>query len=621
MAGSGRMGTDVKLRMGLSLTILAFLLLNLWYRVATIFDYSRVVSGVFVCLAVCSLVVIVFPRLLKGFLFAFGASFFLFGFRGYDIQSQVFETVVVFVALTALLVNTRGARSTEQGARSSQDSSHLLDGRSHLNRQLLVLILCYVGLSVLSLMLLPVGHIVKDFWLFGWKSFFLQVANAMPNSWLYPLAGMNRLLVFLVFAVEVAKARESRELFRWIFIGIFVGGVFCAFIGLLDYYGVVSLKWYRLGTTVSPGALHSTFLNRSWLAEFILMMAPFVLIGFMSRIKGLWWKFLLLASLVLCEVALLLGGARGGWVSYPLILFVCWLFFYFTKEGRLESFHFKWRDLVKVAVSVPITIVISLLLIFYVIMPLSNYVKEDAGAKGSKARPKHSTAYIERQASRIVEPSGRLKAWTQGLDVGREQPWFGMGYEAFCWHANILSKVPDSYYVVNKDNKHNRVLDTPHNIYFQLFASGGIVGLFFWALVIGYALTILVVDLIRNKRLLNVPVIISIISFHTYGLFQSMQYIPMIWMFIFLALGYALTIDERVLPDSVRRASGWVIKGMVVLVLIGGVVYFVGRGSQDLADRYGLKVYAEDQDWHNYLGFYHREKGPAGHFRFQEKGG
>jgi len=141
-----------------------------------------------------------------------------------------------------------------------------------------------------------------------------------------------------------------------------------------------------------------------------------------------------------------------------------------------------------------------------------------------------------------------------------------------------------------------------------MFVSGGVVGVMLWVLIMGYGLMILMVDLVRNKRLLNVPVIISIISFHIYGIFQSMQYIPMIWMLIFLSLGYAMTIDEKVLPDRVRRITGVLVKVMIFLVLVGGVVYFAGRGSQSLAEKYGLEVYAQEKDWHEYHGFYHREK-------------
>ena len=598
---SEQISNSVWVRIALNGFMFAFLVGNLFYRLSTIFDYSIFIKGLFLFLGVCSLFVILFPKFLRACLFLFGASFFLFGFRGYDIQSQVFETMVVFVAITVFFVNLR----RKEGA--GRDSGRL-------NRELVALVLCYIGLSVFSLMLLPVGHIVKDFSLFGLKSSFLQMASTTPNTCLYPLAGINRLILYFVFALEVSKGKEARELFKWIFVGIFVGGVFCAFVGLLDYYGIISLKWYSW--TVTGYALSSTFLNRSWLAEFILMMAPFVLIGFMSKIKGVWWKILLLGSLVVCEIALILAGARGGWVSYPLILFICWLFFYFSEEGRLDSFHFRWKSVIKVAVSVPITIIISFLLIFQVFMPLSDYLRTQEGVKSLSRSSKSTSQYIKRQTARIIEPSGRVRAWTQGIDVGREKLFFGMGYESFCWHANILSGIPESYYTINKDNKHKRVLDTPHNIFFQLFVSGGVAGVILWVLIIGYCLMILVVDLVKNKRLLNVPVIISIISFHLYGIFQSMQYIPMIWMFIFLNLGYAMTIDKNVLPDRVKRLTGVVVKVMIFLVLIGGVAYFTDRGSQGLAEKYGLMVYAKDQDWHNYYGFYHREKWGKEYYRW-----
>ena len=174
----------------------------------------------------------------------------------------------------------------------------------------------------------------------------------------------------MVLAFTLATTTDYREIFKFLFSGIFSGAVFCAFIGLLDFYGVISLATYRFGVTAA--VLQSTFRNRGWFAEFVLTAVPFVLIGFMSKTKGVLWKVLLFGSLVICEIALILAGARAGWVSYPLILAICWLFFYFSKEGRLDSFHFRWRDLIKVAVSVPITIVLSFVLIFYVLMPLSD---------------------------------------------------------------------------------------------------------------------------------------------------------------------------------------------------------------------------------------------------------
>ena len=110
--------------------------------------------------------------------------------------------------------------------------------------------------------------------------------------------------------------------------------------------------------------------------------------------------------------------------------------------------------------------------------------------------------------------------------AGARAGWvYGMGYESFNWHGDILASIPGSYYSefhIRKEMK--MVHQTPHSIFYQLFVSGGIVGFCLWMLIVGYALLLLILDLIKNKRLLNIPVVISIISFHIYGIFQSMQY-------------------------------------------------------------------------------------------------
>ena len=276
--------------------------------------------------------------------------------------------------------------------------------------------------------------------------------------------------------------------------------------------------------------------------------------------------------------------------------------------------------MVKIAVSVPITIIISLVLIFVVLMPLSDHLKSKDGSKGIQKGSKATKAYIVRQTARLVEPKGRIRAWTQGVDVGRESPVFGLGYESFSWHGNILSATPNSYYTIYKSNKHSGVLQTPHNIFVQIFVSGGLVGLCLWLLLVGYAVVILVFDLIRNKRLLNTPVIISIISFHIFGIFQTMQYIPMIWLLIFLCLGYAMTIDDGVLSGRLRRVLGILTKVSVVLVIIGFFVYLSNFESRSLAEKYGLNIYAMDQARDRFAGFFqHSKRWKYGDYRWSGK--
>ena len=92
----GHSGNVAGMRTVFRFMALAFLGMNLVYRVWTIFNYSCFVEGLFIFLGLSCVVVIFFPKHLKVFLFLFGLSFFFFGFRSYDIKSQVFETIVAF---------------------------------------------------------------------------------------------------------------------------------------------------------------------------------------------------------------------------------------------------------------------------------------------------------------------------------------------------------------------------------------------------------------------------------------------------------------------------------------------------------------------------------------------
>lgn len=598
--------------------ILVFLAFNLLVRFGTIFrypPYNGVIAGLVGGVILACLFVTLFPGHLRYLLFIFGFSFFLFGFGSIDIQSRIFELIVTLVATTLFVSNNRAERTRDQRSEvrgpgksnwiENAQRKHSPTGQSAmLNRPLALFIVCYVVLSLFSLLLLPVKQIFRDFCLFGFSDFFFYVFINPPEGFYYPVSAIIRLILFGVLAFQISGSAGHHENYRYLFSGVFSGAVSCELIGLLDYYGIISLKWFRFGTTITPGALHSTFGNRGWFGEFVLVSVPFVLIGFMSKIKGIWWRLFLYSSLVICEIALLLAGGRSGWVSYPAILFVCWLFFCFTKEGRLESFHFRWKDLIKVAVSVPITIVISLIIVFYVFIPLSDQLKWSGKSTGVHQGGSATKAYLLNIAEELIEPSGRVKAWTQGLDVGKESPLLGLGFESFSWHAYILSGRPNSFYTLYKENKHPEVLQTPHNIFFSLFVSGGVVGLYMWLVMVLYAVVILTADLIKQKRLLNVPVFICIISFHIFGIFQSMQYIPMIWSMIFLCLGYAMTIDERVLSDRLRRITNVLTKTSVVLLCIGIFFYMSNFESRHLAQKYDLKMYALEQDQNQFAGFY-----------------
>ena len=184
-----------------------------------------------------------------------------------------------------------------------------------------------------------------------------------------------------------------------------------------------------------------------------------------------------------------------------------------------------------------------------------------------------------------------MKVWMQGIDAGMENPIYGLGYESFAWHTSILSKIPESIYSRHKSNKYAHLHDTPHNLFITLFVNGGIIGASIWLIFIFMCLIILLYDLIKNHNLTNIPVLICIVIFHTYGIFQSMQYVPMIWFFAFICIAYCLRIPNDVLPQWIKYTFENSTKFVSILVLIGLCTYIYNFESYNLAKKYHLTKY------------------------------
>jgi O-antigen ligase len=565
--------------------------------------YYVLTTGIAVLSPVGLVGIVWFSKYLKAMLFVFGLSFALFGFQPYTPYSQLFEVLVTYGALALLIVN-------------------LKDKCFHVgNRRLLLLLLLYACLSGLSLLQLPLVRTFKGFALWG-ASWSFWVFGAAPAWDVYAIAGVNKLALFVIFIILLSGLEGNRGLYRTIFLGALWGAVISTIVGLLDYYGVISLTWFRrLDPVINPDGLmfrlQSTFGNPGWFAEFVTVTSPFVLVGFLRKDVGNFLKVFLFGILILFEIALILAKSRSGWVCYPLTLITCWTFFYLYRDSEKGTTRaISRKNLIKVVVSIPVTLLISLIIVLKLLGPpsasIQNAIEKLNVDTSLKAKVEQQS--VRSRAAMMLDTRGRTTVWIQGIDVGRERPLFGMGYESYRWQKEVLEKVEESY--IRRNGSHRGKYDTPHNLYVQLFVSGGLVGLVLWCSIVGYAFVLLVADLLKNRTYFNVCVLLSIVSFHIYGIFQSMQYVPMIWFLIFLLFGYALTIDDGLVPRRIRRFASIFVKLSIVLVLIGGVVYLSNFESKDLAEKYGLEVYAQDQDSNRYFGFYEREKWPEGYYRW-----
>ena len=560
-----------------------FLLNNIVIRLPVVFQYPVLLQGIVFLVLLGCFYCFVYPRFLRAYLFLLACSLPLYGSHSYHIHTIVFELFVSSLAVVCLI-------------QKRQQNTFI-----SLRNRLCLPLVSYILLACFSLLLLPLTHIGSILRLWGYLNFSVAVLQAPPESVLYPLTAVNRMLLFFVFIFQISTHVENNRFYRIVFSGLVSGAVLAAFIGILNHYQWIPLEWFR-STVASGTRLQSVFGNPGWFAEFLAISIPFILLGFLNPNIRRMTKLMLFGVLIICEMAIILTYSRTGWLIYPLVLVSCWFVFYLSK--KIEAGTLNWRAVgktsIKVIVSVPLTIIVSYFLVTGVVQ-----------------RNTSSTAnLLQQRFSKISNPAARKKIWQESITIGREAPLFGLGYESYKHQVITLAAIPDSSY--SQKRKIKKIdFDTPHNHYLQVFISNGVVGLFLWLCIVLYAMLILCCDLRSNNNYFNIAVLLSIVAFHQYGFAQSMQYVSVIWFVIFLCFGYIMTLSEKSLPSALQRAATVIIVFFSLLVAGGGIVYAGNFQSRKLAEKYGLHVYGIDQNFDRFLGFYPKENwGEKGVFRW-----
>jgi hypothetical protein len=464
-----------------------------------------------------------------------------------------------------------------------------------INNHILTLLIAFVAASIVSIFWLPLPNIVSH-WIHAPKLQIVSEVFAAPSdSIFYSIDGISRLIAYLFLSICIGFGNNWQQRFEYLFIGVLAGAVLSVFAGLLNFYELISLDFLRdLDPHVNPFEtqirLQSFFGHPGWFAEYVTITIPYViflLLRFRSRSLQL---CIILVLLILTEAALILSQARAGWITYPLTLLACWVLYY-TSQAKLTDNLFK--AIKRVALSLPLTIALSIALVAL----LNTTFSIDRSDRNS---------LVER-VGQVFNASDRISLWREGYDLGLEAPLIGLGYDSFHWRAQQLAANPNSKISVNPTPEHN--LPTPHNLYATLFATLGIVGLFLWCAMTTYTSALLALDVWRNKNLNSLPPLISILSFHVYGLFQSMNYIPLVWLILFLNFAYALKIPYRIKIPAIVQGT---VFGSVTVCLLGGYTFHM---LEPLDEKYPRGVQTGDARLGKlaepaWLGFHRLEKWP-----------
>jgi O-antigen ligase len=567
-----------------------FLLLNLAMRFNALHNHSSLFSVLLLVGAVIALTVRFRPGFLKLLCLFLGLSLPLYGFQSYTLYNCIFEFSISYLGCLLLFERNLDQRSLENAGRVVS----LLGG--------------FIVLALLSLLLLPISSIMGTLSLWGVFDFSNAVFWATPENPLYSIAAGNRLVLFGIVVFLLAKNPAAVVLYRRLFTGCALSVVAVCLLGLLHHFEIISLAWYRPNflTGSEVGRLHSVFGNPGWFAEYVIVCTPFVLL-LLGRITGLSTRLLVLsATLALVGASLLLTGSRMSWLAFACVVPFCYLTVLLFYHGKDDQ-RITWPEISRSCRKIGLGVLVAGLIggsVFLVVAQSRSVNNNDKYIS--------QTGYILHRIYNIADSKElRFKIWQEALALVSENPLYGMGYEGYRRHQEMMGTIPESRFARQRQTGGN--WDDAHNLYVQLVVNNGGIGLLVWLTLVGYVALLLYRDGVTNRNQQSFILLGSLGAFHLYGFAQSMIYVASNWFLFFLIIGYAMLVDQKRLV----RNGKYAVVVLFVAVMIGGIAYGDNLQSRRLAERYGLLRYDKEREVERYSGFYQREDwGKDGYFRW-----
>jgi O-antigen ligase len=437
---------------------------------------------------------------------ALGAGLMFFGFQSYSAQAQVLHYLVSVAALLLLAAAGPGLRPKSYGP-------------------LRLWLMGFVGVMAAGLPLLPLGEYAQVFRELGPLGFARMAGYSVAASSFYALAALDRLALYALFAWELSRWRNDRtsddgpsSLLRGVAASLPAALVF----GLAEYF-LARGKAYAMSDRLT-----SLFLNPGWFAEYVCVGLPFLLL--FGRRRGCWFFF---AVLALSLAAMVFTMARAAWLLSALLAVSCVV----ASLARFDLFALNYRRMAKGAALGGAAVAMLGL-----------------GVYGALSATRISllnfplATMIAQRLERFSE-TPRPTVFKSGVLVGLESPVSGMGYETYAWHYPALMAAAGSG-LAQGIPADAEVFEATHNLFIQIFAGGGVLGLAAWLLLAGRAAQLALRRHRRRADAMSLAVLLSLSAFHVFGLFQEMIYIPAVWLLFFAVVAWCLRQEDEI--------GGWI---------------------------------------------------------------
>jgi O-antigen polymerase len=348
--------------------------------------------------------------------------------------------------------------------------------------------------------------------------------NAMPDTVLFFI-----LLLIFFFYIRNTLGKDTMRDVRIILYSILFIGALQAIYSLLQLKGLLpNLFDYKLG---------GSFGNPGDLANFLIITYTISLGLFFYENKRT-YRFILLGSVILHLFVIIVSQARTAWIAGTITSFIVIYIVYFS-HFNISNFLVKRKKY--------ITIFIFLILILITVW-----------------------ASYKLYNFKITSTDGRVFIWKNCLQIIKEKPFFGHGYESF---QTEIRQTQISYFKNNPGNIKNGLLaGNPvfaFNDYLQMTAEYGIVGLFILLFIIFRAFSFKNTNKTEKKLSLLAISRVTVIAILVSMLFSYPLENPTILICFFILLAIISSSDENVILKFGLKRKYVMTSSFIFCMLLG----------------------------------------------------